>query len=316
MNIVTSSRRPTSTRWSKTDGAFGPRILRTSPSIWRARALGPALRRVSNLGRDSMLVSPCDEGGPPPIQPRPTGPHERANPHVAAPESAYATSPRSRETRAGAGRGLLGESGVDLLPLVAQKGDRPVCYTEAPACRAPRPHGRAAPYYHTAHRRGVGAHAFYLVRFAGGRAAAKLSALPGRRLRAASHGAVHEGGRRELAGRRLARPLLCGYFAEPAATRRRAERLLRPKTPPRLPAATASRRARVHRVVAVVPTFRAPGDVGLVRRQRRLREVVPPVHAQSRASDLDPGVDVRIKSLQCIRSHFGQDEAEVGDAPR
>ena len=66
--------------------------------------------------------------------------------------------------------------------------------------------------------------------------------------------------------------------------------------------------------MAVVPAFGPPGDVGLVRRQRRFREVVAPVHTESRTRDLDPGVHVRIKSLQRVRRHLRQDEAEVGDA--
>ena len=66
--------------------------------------------------------------------------------------------------------------------------------------------------------------------------------------------------------------------------------------------------------MAVVPALRPPGDVGLVRRQRRLREVVAPVHTESRTRDLDPGVDVLIETFEGVGRHFRQDEAEVRDA--
>ena len=65
--------------------------------------------------------------------------------------------------------------------------------------------------------------------------------------------------------------------------------------------------------MAVVPALGPPGDVGLVGRQRRLGEVVAPVHTESRTRDLDPGVDMLIKSLQRVGRHLRQDEAEVGD---
>ena len=101
-----------------------------------------------NLGRDSMLVSPCDEGGPPPIQPRAHGTlYERANPHAAAPESAYGPHRGVREKRAaGAGRGLLGESGIDLRVARGPEG-RPAGLVEHGGLGGPvaaRPHGRAA----------------------------------------------------------------------------------------------------------------------------------------------------------------------------
>ena len=73
-------------------------------------------------------------------------------------------------------------------------------------------------------------------------------------------------------------------------------------------------RVVVHRVVAVVPRLRAPGDVGLVGRERRLREVVAPVHGEARTRDLDPRVHMGIKTFESVGSHFREDEAEVGDA--
>ena len=73
-------------------------------------------------------------------------------------------------------------------------------------------------------------------------------------------------------------------------------------------------RVVVHRVVAVVPALGPPGDVGLVGRQRRLREVVAPVDAQPGARDLDPGVHMRVEAFESVGRHFGEDEAEVGDA--
>ena len=81
-----------------------------------------------NLGRDSMLVSPCDEGGPPPIQPRAHGTlYERANPHPAVEESAYghvaAFARNAPETQATA---FWAKVGATYEALVAQKGDRPV----------------------------------------------------------------------------------------------------------------------------------------------------------------------------------------------
>ena len=83
-----------------------------------------------------MLVSPCDEGGPPPIQPRAHGTlYERANPHVAAPESAYGhIAAFARNAPQAQAAAFWAKVGSTYESLVAQKGDRPVCAgTEGPA---------------------------------------------------------------------------------------------------------------------------------------------------------------------------------------
>ena len=108
-----------------------------------------------NLGRDSMLVSPCDEGGPPPIQPRAHGTlYERANPHVAAPESAYGhIAAFARNAPQAQAAAFWAKVGSTYESLVAQKGDRPV-WLSTEGSGVPWLHVRmdARPkYYHTAH---------------------------------------------------------------------------------------------------------------------------------------------------------------------
>ena len=108
-----------------------------------------------NLGRDSMLVSPCDEGGPPPIQPRAHGTlYERANPHAAAPESAYGhVAAFARNAPQAQAAAFWAKVGSTYESLVAQKGDRPV-WLSTEGSGVPWLHVRmdARPkYYHTAH---------------------------------------------------------------------------------------------------------------------------------------------------------------------
>ena len=108
-----------------------------------------------NLGRDSMLVSPCDEGGPPPVQPRAHGTlYERANPHVAAPESAYGhIAAFARNAPQAQAAAFWAKVGSTYESLVAQKGDRPV-WLSTEGSGVPWLHVRmdARPkYYHTAH---------------------------------------------------------------------------------------------------------------------------------------------------------------------
>ena len=92
------------------------------------------LRRVSNLGRDAMLVAPCDEGGPAPIQPRAHGTlYERANPHAAAPESAHGhIAAFARNAPQAQAVVFWAKVGSTYESLVAQKGDRPV-WTRVPS---------------------------------------------------------------------------------------------------------------------------------------------------------------------------------------
>ena len=108
-----------------------------------------------NLGRDSMLVSPCDEGGPPPIQPRAHGTlYERANPSAVQAESAYGhIAAFARNAPQAQAAAFWAKVGSTYESLVAQKGDRPV-WLSTEGSGVPWLHVRmdARPkYYHTAH---------------------------------------------------------------------------------------------------------------------------------------------------------------------
>ena len=107
-----------------------------------------------NLGRDSMLVAPCDESGPPQPQPRAHGTlYERANPSTVV-ESAYGhVAAFARHAPQAQAAAFWAKVGATYESLVAQKGDRPV-WLSTEGSGVPWLHVRldARPkYYHTAH---------------------------------------------------------------------------------------------------------------------------------------------------------------------
>ena len=108
----------------------------------------------SGLGRDAMLVAPCDRR-PARVQPRAHGTLEDGRTHVAAPESRRPHRRVRQKRAAGAGRRLLGESGSTTVAR-GPEGDRPVWLsTEARRAVAPR-RMDARPFHHGARAAGWG----------------------------------------------------------------------------------------------------------------------------------------------------------------